>query len=390
MIDKKRIFSRLPHFIQFPLAKAYCKRKMKWAQHLKTPSSLIFFITSRCNLRCNHCFYWKELNTKGSELSIDEISKIASSLKHPVSLALTGGEPFIREDLKEIIEAFHHGCGTREVGITTNGTLTGPIVETTRFVLESDYLSSLSVQISLDGLEKCHDNIRGAKGSFRKAISTIMKLKKLKAHYSGFQMKIALTVQKRNLPELKGFIEYLLPMNIPLCFNIVRGGGFGVFDLPSSVSSDFNPKDESDSFLSLNDIKTAYALLKKMSDSSSFHFWPFRQQKIWELSIQMLEENRSPISCYASAMESVLYSNGDVSFCELSKPFANIKGYGYNFAGLWKSDEADRMRKLLGKCFCIHGCNLTTGLTFEPEVVIKVLNEQRCRHTHCSEDIIGH
>ena len=166
-------------------------------------------------------------------------------------------------------------------------------------------------------------------------------------------------------------------MNIPLCFNIVRGGGFGVFDLPSSVSSDFNPKDESDSFLSLNDIKTAYALLKKMSDSSSFHFWPFRQQKIWELSIQMLEENRSPISCYASAMESVLYSNGDVSFCELSKPFANIREFGYDFSRLWRSEKADKMRKLISRCCCIHGCNLTTGLTFEPETVVSVLDERQ-------------
>ena len=341
-------------------------------------------------MRCSHCFYWKELNSKGSELSIDEITKIASSLKHPVSLALTGGEPFIREDLKEIIEAFHHGCGTREVGITTNGTLTGPIVETTRFVLESGCLSSLSVQISLDGLEKSHDNIRGVKGSFRKAISTIMELKKIEAYYPGFQLKIALTVQKQNLPELKGFIDYLLPMNIPLCFNIVRGGGFGVFDLPSSVSSGFGPKDESSSFLSLDDIKDAYTLLKKMSDSSQFHFWSSRQQKIWELSIQMLEENRSPISCYASAMESVLYSDGDVAFCELSKPFTNIKKYGYDFAKLWKSDDADKMRKFISRCFCIHGCNLTTGLTFEPDVVINVLNEQRDRHIHCCEDVIGH
>ena len=377
MIDKKKLFSKLPRPLQLPLASAYCTRKKKWVQSLETPVALIFFVTSRCNLRCSHCFYWKELNTGNAELSIDEIRRIAASFKHPVSLSLTGGEPFIRKDLKEIIEAFHQGCGTREIGIATNGTLQKATIETIRSILEADCLSSLSVQISLDGLEKTHDDIRGVKGSYKKAISTIKELKKLEGKYPGFRLKTALTVQKRNLSELKEFVDNLLPLKIPLRFNIVRGGRFGVFNLPPTACSDFDPKEGGGSFLSLDEIKGAYALLKEMNDGSSFHFWPSRQQRIWELSIQMLEEKQSAMPCYASAMESVLYSDGDVAFCELSKPFANIREFNYAFARLWKSEKADKMRKLISRCCCIHGCNLTTGLTFEPETVVSVLNENR-------------
>ena len=376
--NKKRfIFTKLPHFLQLPLAKAYCNHKKKWIQNLETPVALILFVTSRCNLRCSHCFYWQELNSGENELSIGEIEKIASSFKHPVSLSLTGGEPFIRKDLKEIIEAFHQGCGTREVGITTNGTLQESTVETVRSVLEADHLSSLSVQVSLDGLEGTHDAIRGVKGSFEKAISTIKELRKIGTHFTGFNLKTALTVQKRNLSELREFVDYLLPLNIPLRFNIVRGGGFGVFDLPQIASSGFDPKEGGSSFLSLDEIKGAYALLKEMSNSSKFHFWPTRQQKIWELSIKMLEDQKCTIPCYASDMESVLYSDGDVSFCELSKPFANIREFDHDFARLWKSEDAAKMRKLINRCSCIHGCNLTTGLTFEPETVVSVLNDRQ-------------
>ena len=374
--NKKRfIFSKLPHFLQLPLAKAYCNHKKKWIQDLETPVALIFFVTSRCNLRCSHCFYWQELNAGENELTVDEIGKIASSFRHPVWLSLTGGEPFLRDNLAEIARIFNRGCGTREIGITTNGTLVERTVETVHEILEGSFLDSLSVQVSLDGLEKTHDAIRGVKGSFKKAISTIKELKKIGTHFTGFNLKIALTVQKRNLSELKEFVEYLLPLNIPLRYNIVRGGGFGVFDLPRTASSGFDPKDESSSFLSLDEIKGAYSLLKEMSDSSKFHFWPTRQQKIWELSIQMLEEKRSSIPCYASAMESVLYSDGDVAFCELSKPFANICEFDYDFARLWNSEDAAKMRRLISRCCCIHGCNLTTGLTFEPETVVSVLNE---------------
>ena len=374
--NKKEIFSKLPHFVQLPIARAYCNHKKKWVQQLETPVALIFFVTSRCNLRCSHCFYWRELNTASdTELSIDEIRKIAQSFMHPVSLSLTGGEPFLRKDLKEIIEAFHAGCGTREVGIATNGTLTENIVETIRSVLETGNLSSLSVQVSLDGLEGTHDAIRGVKGSFQKAMITIMELKKIGEHHPHFQLKTALAVQKSNLPELKEYVEYLLPLNIPLRFNIVRGGNFGVFNLPISAYSGFDPKDQNSAFLSLEDIKGVYTLLKKMSDDNNFHFWPSRQQRIWELSIKMLEEHKSEIPCYARFMESVLFADGDVSFCELSKPFADIRQFDYDFKRLWKCDDAANMRKRISRCCCIHGCNLTTGLTFEPETVISVLNK---------------
>jgi MoaA/NifB/PqqE/SkfB family radical SAM enzyme len=374
MIDKKRIFSKLPHIVQLPLAKAYCNQKKKWVQNLETPVALIFFVTPRCNLRCSHCFYWQELNASEYELSIDEIRKIASSFKHPVSLSLTGGEPFIRKDVKEIIEAFCQVCGTKEVGIATNGTLTETTVKTIRSVLGTDCLSSLSVQISLDGLEGTHDAIRGVRGSFQKAMATITELKKIGVHYPGFKLKTALAVQKANFSELKEYVEYLLPLKIPLRFNIVRGGNFGVFGLPKIASSGFDPKDQDSAFLTLGEIKDAYNFLKKLSDDTSFHFWPSRQQRIWNLSIKMLEKRRSEMPCYARFMESVLYANGDVAFCELSKPVGNIRAFDYDFERLWKSEDAANMRKMISQCYCIHGCNLTTGLTFEPKTVVSVLN----------------
>lgn len=223
--DKKKIFSKLPHFMQLPLAKTYCESKKKWARRLDTPVNLIFFVTSRCNLRCSHCFFWQEINNAvADELSIDEIQKISRTFQHPLYLSLTGGEPFLRKDMVEIIRAFHDGCGIREVGITTNGTIENAIIETVPRVFDEDLVSNLSIQVSLDGLEATHDRIRGVKGAFDKAFSTVKELSRIQKKYPRLNLKTCLSVQKQNISELQDYVEYLLPLKIPLRFNIVRGG----------------------------------------------------------------------------------------------------------------------------------------------------------------------
>src|SRR6185503_11030379 len=56
------------------------------------PPFLILFINSICNLACDHCFYWKELNSR-DDLTKDEIFALARSLGPIENLNLSGGEP---------------------------------------------------------------------------------------------------------------------------------------------------------------------------------------------------------------------------------------------------------------------------------------------------------
>ena len=66
------------------------------AQPSSTPPFLILFINSICNLECEHCFYWKELNSR-DDLSKDEVFALSDSLGPIENLNLSGGEPFIRK-----------------------------------------------------------------------------------------------------------------------------------------------------------------------------------------------------------------------------------------------------------------------------------------------------
>ena len=123
-----------------------------------------FAITYRCNSRCSNCNIWK-IKEYGKELTADEIVNFFNESKID-QVAITGGEPFLRTDLREILE----GLSCKKV-INTNG-LMPEAIERTIKGLELD-----AVSISLDGTEKTHDKIRGIRGAFKKAIKSIEILK---------------------------------------------------------------------------------------------------------------------------------------------------------------------------------------------------------------------
>ena len=67
------------------------------------PSYFIFYPTSRCNLNCSHCFYHDSLNKRFNELSLAEIDSFTKTMDPLLSLVLTGGEPYLKHDLAQIV-----------------------------------------------------------------------------------------------------------------------------------------------------------------------------------------------------------------------------------------------------------------------------------------------
>ena len=154
---------------------------------------VIFFVTSTCNLRCSHCFYWQNLNRQ-KDLQMEDIKKVSLNLPSFDTLLLSGGEPFLRKELPEIIRLFYENNNINTVNIPTNGTLTSLIAPKVEEILNISKELKVCVFFSLDGLAEFHDTLRGMKGSFKKNLASMRKLSELKKQYSNLFIQFRILI----------------------------------------------------------------------------------------------------------------------------------------------------------------------------------------------------
>ncbi len=160
---------------------------------------VVWNITRTCNLKCIHCYtnsenkkYNNELSTKEGKLLIDNLA----DFKIP-SLLFSGGEPFMRPDLFELIE-YAAKKNIRPV-ISTNGTL---IDKTTAQKIKDTGVTY--VGISLDGIEETNDKFRGHIGAFKKTMSGFDNLRAIDQ-----RVGLRLTLTKHNYLDLNNIFNFI-------------------------------------------------------------------------------------------------------------------------------------------------------------------------------------
>jgi MoaA/NifB/PqqE/SkfB family radical SAM enzyme len=166
-----------------------------------------FAVTYRCNGRCRTCNIWKMEGPEQGEMSIRDVQSLFEDnrgfLGDVRSIQLTGGEPFLREDLPELVSTIHNNLPGCTFWIPTNG-MTPDTVEETAEMLEVLEGRSLGISVSIDGLEDTHDEIRGVEGSFRKAVEALDGLSSLRNQHHNLALSVGMTITKENHGEMPG------------------------------------------------------------------------------------------------------------------------------------------------------------------------------------------
>lgn len=167
--------------------------------------SIEFSITTKCNSRCKMCFAYNYRDSQKKELNAQEVRNVWLQAKKlgAIGSYLLGGEPTIREDLFEILEALE----TKKylVGIVTNSLLLSE-----EFIKKLKRSGVTFLSFSLDSLnEEANDELRNCPGHYKKVISAIALAK---AHK--FRTDISCLLSHSTLPKIEEFIDFALRLGV--------------------------------------------------------------------------------------------------------------------------------------------------------------------------------
>lgn len=340
----------------------------------KDPLYVVLFVTERCTARCLHCLLGPdERPGREGELSLEEYEAISRSMGDILFLLPTGGEPFLRRDLPEIVATFRRNNRVRNTGIPTNGSLTERVVEGVERILDSCPGMDLGIDISFDGVGEAHDRLRGTPGLFDKAVETYRRLEGLQAAGRSFNLNVAVTVSALNQDNLEGLYGFLREELKVRCINplLVRGR-------PRDPSASGVDPDRYQAFVDLlqEDVRRG-----QLEGYARFGFAGLinamknvRQQLIGATA----RENRQQVPCYAADLSCVITSRGDVYPCELLDwKIGGLREAGLDFQRIWHGERADEVRARIRDtgCFCTYECFLTNSIIFNPRMVPRLLRE---------------
>lgn len=339
---------------------------------IDTPIYIILFVTERCNARCKHCFGSFGI-PKEQELRLEEYEQISRHMGDLLYLLPTGGEPFLREDLPEIISIFYNNNGLRNAGIPTNGSLTAKTVDSLERLLSRCPDLNLGVDISIDDLGERHDEIRGFSGLFDRAVETYWRLKQMEERHKNFKVCVEVTVSHYNQNRLDEIYDYFI--NELKAYNVfvrlVRG----------------NPRDPEAKDVDID--RYERFVMRVEEDIRNGVFYGHKVYPFSELitardiigrktALKAIREKKMQIPCYAGNLTGVITSNGEVYPCEiLNKKMGSLREHHYDLKALWSSKRADDLRREIKEshCFCTHECFITNNIMFNPLIIPRLLGE---------------
>jgi MoaA/NifB/PqqE/SkfB family radical SAM enzyme len=156
-------------------------------------------LTHRCNLRCAMCFVWKhgddrELPKK--ELSTSEWKSVFDQVPSQAIITMTGGEPLVRADFRELLM---HACARHRVHLVSNGTLfSDDLVQLCVDLAPRSLFRKglLSLGVSLEGPEPVHDAMVRVPGSYSRTTDLLKKIahakKEQRVKYPLLDLKIVI------------------------------------------------------------------------------------------------------------------------------------------------------------------------------------------------------
>ena len=306
------------------------------------PYRLLFYLTRRCNCRCQICRIWE--TEPGPEISLEEVQKIfKNASSHLRWLHLSGGEIFLRDDIYQIMKTAAKDMPRLFLlQFATNCTLPERIIEACRIISQSN-IPKLVVTLSIDGVGTAHDEQRGIPGLFNRAIGLYHRIKE---EYSPrVEPYLGLTITRSNAGMLSENIRELREN-----YGVARGDIHYNFYHQSDM---YYQNDDSEVLIPDQAKRTVNLLNRDISLKERFspgRWLGFRYRRLYP---GFLRSGRGPYCCEAFSGSLSIDSDGECYPCmSYQRSAGHIKNFDYDLRTLWSSRALRKIRKEIEKNLC--------------------------------------
>ena len=352
------------------------------------PRWITIFVTNYCNARCEHCFYWSELNKKSPELSAGDLGRLFASIRQPVNtVRLSGGEPFLRKDLEEIVLAADATRKVRTMSIPTHGMFRNLPDRLHALVPKLRHMH-LNVSISLDGLRERHDANRKIRGGFDLAIGNLEKFRAIEQRSGHFSRSVSISLTRAIAlgrdgarPEALDLVDFLRRETglEEIGCDHIRSAETDVAGLPPEICSGFTPPPAAadapeirnarhgDVALSTSEKAQVNEALAPLLSTRAGRLTKMRLDK----QVEILRSRGRVVDCLAGYVDCVVYPSGEIAVCEFTRPFANLHDFDMDLMRAMTSAEADGARKRTRACSCTHPCHLSDSLAYDTDFLVR-------------------
>lgn len=290
----------------------------------RLPSDISIITTYRCPMRCMMCNIWQNPTNPNEELRPEELSMLPDFK----FVNITGGEPFVREDLPEIIDIMFKK--SPRIVISTSGWFDDKVIS-----LAEKY-PNIGIRISIEGMRDKNDELRGRSGGFDKGVHILRELKKMGLKDIGF----GITVSNHNSRDMLDL--YALSKELEMEFATAAFHNSFYFHKYDNVIT--NAKEVTENFHRLIDMQLAEKAPKS---------W-FRAYFNMGL-INYVNGGKRLMPCEAGSANFFLDPYGEVYPCngmesdKWMESMGNIRS-GMTFEEIWNSPQAEEVRKKVATC----------------------------------------
>lgn len=269
------------------------------------PAYLVLFVTSRCNARCAVCFNIKNVSTGiHEEMPLESYRSLAKQYGQLPQLLISGGEPFLRKDLPQIIESFYQYCGTRVITVPTNGMLYNEISVSLPEIIKRCPDAAININFSLDGIGRVHDNFRGVPGAFNTTLNTFKWAKEFKKNADGLRVNICTTITPDNYPDMNNFVRFVREELKPDIHIVGKDRAI--------INKDHIPKDRLYSIFRFLDNYS----VREADRGFLYRILNIINRTIRDIDLEILEKKNRAFNCLAGRKIIIVSEKGEVYPCE--------------------------------------------------------------------------